>query len=65
MDYGEYRDGCWLGLDGAWVEGYSGGHWCKNSKGWWYEDSSGWYPYSQYLWIDGTEYYFKADGYMK
>ncbi|MEE3399893.1 MAG: DUF4832 domain-containing protein [Eubacterium sp.] len=65
MDYGEYRDGCWLGSDGAWVEGYSGGHWCKNSKGWWYEDSSGWYPYSQYLWIDGTEYYFKADGYMK
>ncbi len=65
MDYGEYRDGCWLGSDGAWVESYSGGHWCKNSKGWWYEDSSGWYPYSQYLWIDGTEYYFKADGYMK
>jgi len=65
MDYGEYRDGCWLGADGAWVEGYSGGHWLSNSKGWWYEDSSGWYPYSQYLWIDGTEYYFKADGYMK
>ena len=65
MDYGEYRDGCWLGSDGAWVESYNGGHWCKNSKGWWYEDSSGWYPYSQYLWIDGTEYYFKADGYMK
>ena len=65
MDYGEYRDGCWLGSDGAWVESYSGGHWCKNSKGWWYEDSSGWYPSSQYLWIDGTEYYFKADGYMK
>ena len=65
MDYSEYRDGCWLGADGAWVEDYSGGHWLSNSKGWWYEDSSGWYPYSQYLWIDGTEYYFKADGYMK
>lgn len=65
MDYSEYRDGCWLGSDGAWVEGYSGGHWCKNSKGWWYEDNSGWYPSNQYLWIDGTEYFFKSNGYMK
>ncbi|SEQ25926.1 Putative cell wall binding repeat-containing protein [Lachnospiraceae bacterium NE2001] len=65
MDYSEYRDGCWLGSDGAWVEEYYGGHWCKNSTGWWYEDSSGWCPHSQYLWIDGTEYYFKSDGYLK
>ena len=63
MDYSEYRDGCWLGSDGAWVEEYYGGHWCSDSYGWWYEDSSGWYPYSQYLWIDGTEYWFDASGY--
>ena len=63
MDYSEYRDGCWLGSDGAWVEDYYGGHWCSNSIGWWYEDSSGWYPVSQYVWIDGTEYWFGADGY--
>ena len=65
MDYSEYRDGCWLGSDGAWVEEYSGGHWCSNSTGWWYEDSSGWYPYNQYLWIDGVNYYFGSDGYMQ
>ena len=64
MDYSEYRDGCWLGSDGSWVEEYYGGHWSSDSTGWWYEDAAGWYPTSQYLWIDGTEYYFKADGYL-
>ena len=64
MDYSEYRDGCWLGDDGAWVEAYANGHWCSDSSGWWYEDN-GWYPYSQYLWIDGTEYWFGADGYWR
>ena len=65
MDYYEYRDGCWLGSDGAWDESYGGGHWCSDSKGWWYEDSSGWYPYNQYLWIDGTKYWFDEDGYCE
>lgn len=64
MDYSEYREGCWLGADGAWVETYSGGHWMSNSTGWWYEDASGWYPQSQWLWIDGSCYYFGSDGYM-
>lgn len=65
MDYSEYRDGCWLGSDGAWVEEYYGGHWCSDSKGWWYEDSSGWYPCSQYVWIDGVNYWFGASGYWE
>ena len=65
MDYSEYRDGCWLGSDGAWVEEYYGGHWCSDSKGWWYEDSSGWYPVSQYVWIDGVNYWFGASGYWE
>ncbi len=64
MDYGEYRDGCWLGDDGAWVEPYANGHWCCDARGWWYEDS-GWYPCNQYLWIDGVKYWFGADGYWK
>ena len=63
MDYSEYRDGCWLGSDGAWVEEYYGGTWKQNSTGWWYEDASGWYPQSQWVWIDGSQYYFGADGY--
>ena len=64
MDYSEYRDGCWLGSDGAWVEEYYGGTWKQNSTGWWYEDASGWYPQSQWVWIDGSCYYFGSDGYM-
>ena len=64
MDYSEYRDGCWLGDDGAWVEEYAGGHWMSDSTGWWYEDNSGWYPVSKWLWIDGSCYYFEASGYM-
>lgn len=64
MDYSEYRDGCWLGADGAWVEEYFGGHWMSDSKGWWYCDASGWYPTNQWLWIDGVNYFFGADGYL-
>lgn len=41
----------------------NGGHWCSDSYGWWYEDAAGWYPYNQYLWVDGTEYWFDASGY--
>ena len=63
MDYSEYRDGCWLGSDGAWIESYSGGKWSLDGTGWWYSDSSGWYPSNQWLWIDGTNYHFNAKGY--
>ena len=64
MDYSEYRDGCWLNADGTWNTAYSGGYWASDSTGWWYTDASGWYPVSTWLWIDGSCYYFKADGYM-
>ena len=64
MDYSEYRDGCWLGSDGAWDETYSGGHWMTNGTGWWYEDDADWYPVNQWLWIDGSCYYFYDTGYM-
>ncbi len=63
MDYGEYRDGYWLGSDGALVDGYQG-EWKSDSIGWWFEDTSGWYPTNQYLWIDGVQYWFDASGYM-
>lgn len=62
MDYSEYRDGYWLGSDGALVDGYFG-QWKSDSTGWWFEDTSGWYPSSQYVWIDGVNYYFNASGY--
>ncbi len=64
MDYSEYRDGCWLNADGSWNTAYSGGYWASNDTGWWYTDASGWYPVSQWLWIDGSCYYFKDSGYM-
>lgn len=63
MDYSEYRDGYWLGADGALVEGYYG-EWKSDSKGWWFEDTSGWYPQNKWLWINGKCYYFGGDGYM-
>lgn len=63
MDYSEYRDGYWLGSDGALVDGYYG-QWKSDSTGWWFEDKSGWYPTNQYLWIDGVQYWFDASGYM-
>ena len=39
------------------------GTWSSDSSGWWYEEG-GWYPVSQWLWIDGSCYYFKDSGYM-
>ncbi len=63
MDYGEYRDGYWLGNDGAMLDGYYG-EWKSDSLGWWFEDSSGWYPSSQWLWINGKCYYFESNGYL-
>ncbi|MCR5214798.1 MAG: heparinase II/III family protein [Eubacterium sp.] len=65
MDYSEYRDGCWLEADGSWNEDYYGGCWNRNSLGWWYSDSSGWHPVSQWIWIDGVNYYFNSSGYMQ
>ena len=65
MDYSEYRDGYWLGSDGAWDETYSGGHWMQDSTGWWYVDATGWYPVNQYLWVDGVQYWFNANGYWE
>ena len=64
MDYGEYRDGCWLNDDGSWNENYSHGKWYQNSTGWWYEDD-GWYPVNTYLWIDGYKYWFNSSGYWE
>lgn len=62
MDYSEYRDGCWLNSDGSWNQDYSNGKWQNDGQGWWYQDN-GWYPRNQYLWIDGTRYWFNSSGY--
>lgn len=62
IDYGEYRDGCWLGSDGAMDPNSVNGAWHSDGKGWYYSDN-GWYPKNQYLWIDGTSYWFDSSGY--
>ncbi|MCR4846416.1 MAG: hypothetical protein K5865_06745 [Eubacterium sp.] len=60
----EWRNGRWYNSDGtSCYEGIES--WKSNSKGWWYEDSLGWYPSNQYLWIDGTKYWFGASGYWE
>ncbi|SEP94021.1 Putative cell wall binding repeat-containing protein [Lachnospiraceae bacterium NE2001] len=64
MVSGEYRDGYWVGSDGAWVEAYKGGKWASNKTGKWYTDSSGWYPVASWLKIDGKWYYFDKTGYL-
>ena len=64
MEASCYRDGCWLGSDGTWVDGYSGGSWKTNGSGWWFEDN-GWYPSGQWLKINGDFYYFNNSGYME
>ncbi len=47
------------------IKNFKGGHWMQNANGWWYEDESGWYPQNQYVWIDGVNYFFGADGFCK
>ena len=63
MASNEYYNGYWLNADGSWDDQYYL-EWKQNSVGWWVEDKTGWWPASQWLWIDGSCYYFAADGYM-
>ena len=62
MESNCYRDGCWLTKSGAWDQAHRNGTWKKDSTGWWYTDN-GWYPKNQWLKIDGTKYWFDANGY--
>ena len=64
MDYSEYRDGTWLNADGTASTVYTNGTWHHDANGWWYSDGN-WYPRNQYLWIDGTQYWFNASGYIQ
>ena len=63
MAANEYCQGYWLNKDGTWTV-KAKADWKKNSVGWWYEDTKGWCPKSQWLKIDGKDYYFLASGYM-
>ena len=58
----EYIDGYWMDRDGLYNSAWNGS-WASDSNGWWFQSGS-WYPSNQWLKIDGSWYYFKADGYM-
>ena len=62
LETGCYRDGCWLGSDGAWDSSYSGASWYSDGNRFWFEDN-GWYPVSQIIKIDGVYYSFDSKGY--
>lgn len=49
--------------DWSLVQTYTEG-WVKNEKGYWYRYSDGTWPASEWKDIDGTLYYFGADGYI-
>ena len=40
------------------------GEWKLDNTGWWYLNDDGSYPSSQWMEIDGKQYYFGSDGYM-
>ena len=60
----EWCSGWWLNADGTWTYKYRAS-WKKNSTGWWYGDTSGWYAKNCTIKIDGKNYTFDANGYMK
>ncbi len=64
MESNCYRNGYWLGRNGAMSEKNVGGKWKKDSTGWWYTDNTGWYPKNRWLTINGKQYFFNLKGYL-
>ena len=63
MASNEWRDGCWLGSNGAWE--YEGTiSWKSDETGYWIEDTSGWFASGCWQKINGSWYYFEISGYM-
>ena len=54
----------YVGADGKWIPDYGVAKWKQDSTGWWYDNGDGTYPHGEFKTIDGTEYYFKENGYM-
>lgn len=64
MAHGEYYNGYWLSENGAWTY-HNIAVWRQNDIGRWYGDDTGWYAKDQTLRVDGIEYTFDAEGYLK
>ena len=54
----------YVGPDGKWIPDYAKPKWKQDAVGWWYDNGDGTYPKSEFKTIEGTVYYFKANGYM-
>ena len=59
----EYRDGYWLSPNGQWTY-KSRASWKRKGRNWIYSDTAGWTAKKHWYRIDGTDYYFRADGIM-
>ncbi len=64
MAANEWCNGYWLNSDGTWTYTYKA-TWRQNADGWWYGDESGWYAKNETIKIDGEDYTFDENGYMK
>ena len=64
MASNEYINGYWLNKDGSWTYKHKAS-WKKDSKGWWYGDDTGWYAKNATYRIDGKDYAFDGNGYLK
>lgn len=64
MGYSEWRNGYWLDANGVWSY-QPKGSWRKSKGRWWFGDTSGWYARNTKIWINGSQYSFDADGWLK
>jgi len=64
MAANEYIGGYWLNGNGSWTYPHKA-TWRKSGDRWWYGDASGWYAANATYKIDGVDYSFDAEGWMK
>ena len=63
MESDAYRNGWYLGANGAWDGKKQAAGWKKDAKGWWYATSGKSYLKNCWKKINGGWYYFAASGY--
>ena len=63
MESNAYRNGWYLGANGAWDGKAQAAGWKQDAKGWWYSISGKSYLKTCWKKIDGGWYYFTASGY--
>ena len=64
MAVNEYYKGYWLNKTGVWSYKPKAS-WKQDKKGWWFGDTAGWYARNTTLTINGKQYSFDNNGYLK